>query len=74
MSNTHTQQQDQRQSPRNNTEQTRVSVEDWLVLKIRDGRFLFPSRVHEQPHISTRQYARIVHDWVAAYSTTTVSE
>ncbi len=47
------------------TEQTRSSVEDWLaVLKIRDGRFLFPSRVHEEPHISTRQYARIVHSWV----------
>ncbi len=47
------------------TEQTRSSVEDWLaVLKIRDGRFLFPSRVHEEPHISTRQYARIVHRWV----------
>jgi len=36
------------------TEQTRASVEDWLaILKIRDGRFLFPSRVHEQHHIST---------------------
>ena len=47
------------------TDQTRASIEDWLaVLKIRDGRFLFPSRVHEQPHISTRQYARIVHGWV----------
>jgi integrase len=47
------------------TEQTRASVEDWLaILKIRDGRFLFPSRVHEEPHISTRQYARIVHGWV----------
>jgi integrase len=47
------------------TEQTRASVEDWLaLLKIRDGRFLFPSRVHEAPHISTRQYARIVHGWV----------
>lgn len=47
------------------TEQTRVAVEDWLaILKIRDGRFLFPSRVHAQPHISPRQYARIVHDWV----------
>ena len=47
------------------TEQTRSSVEDWLaILKIRDGRFLFPSRVHEEPHISTRQYARIVHSWV----------
>ena len=40
------------------TEQTRASIEDWLaVLKIRDGRFLFPSRAHQQPHISTRQYA-----------------
>jgi integrase len=47
------------------TEQTRASVEDWLaILKIRDGRFLFPSRIHEQPHISTRQYARIVHGWI----------
>jgi len=47
------------------TDQTRASVEDWLaILKIRDGRFLFPSRVHEEPHISTRQYARIVHGWV----------
>jgi len=47
------------------TEQTRSSVEDWLaILNIRDGRFLFPSRVHEEPHISTRQYARIVHSWI----------
>jgi integrase len=47
------------------TEQTRASVEDWLaVLKVREGRFLFPSRVCEQPHISTRQHARIVHRWV----------
>lgn len=47
------------------TEQTRASIEDWLaIIKVRDGRFLFPSRVHEQPHISTRQYARIVHEWV----------
>jgi hypothetical protein len=33
--------------------------ENWAImlaiLKIRDGRFLFPSRIHEQPHISTRQ-------------------
>lgn len=26
--------------------------------------FLFPSRVHESPHPSTRQYARIVNSWV----------
>jgi len=28
------------------------------------GQFLFPSRVHDSPHLGTRQYARIVHDWV----------
>ena len=27
---------------------------------------LFPSRVRTQPHLSTRQYARIVHSWVAS--------
>ena len=47
------------------TEQTRKSVEEWLaVVKGHDGRYLFPSRIHDQPHISTRQYARIVHSWV----------
>jgi integrase len=28
------------------------------------GRYLFPSRFRAQPHLSTRQYARIVHGWV----------
>jgi len=28
--------------------------------------YLFPSRLARSPHISTRQYARIVHQWVAA--------
>ncbi|MDG2404718.1 MAG: tyrosine-type recombinase/integrase, partial [Paracoccaceae bacterium] len=27
---------------------------------------LFPSRFHDRLHVSTRQYARIVRDWVAA--------
>lgn len=26
--------------------------------------FLFPSRIHDSPHLSTRQYARIVISWV----------
>src|SRR5882757_357413 len=30
----------------------------------RKGRYLFPSRFRAQPHLSTRQYARIVHGWV----------
>ena len=29
-------------------------------------RFMFPSRFHDQPHISTRQYGRLVRDWVAS--------
>lgn len=26
--------------------------------------FLFPGRIHASPHLSTRQYARIVHRWI----------
>lgn len=29
-------------------------------------RFMFPSRLHDRPHISTRQYGRLVRDWVTA--------
>jgi integrase len=47
------------------TEQTRSSIRDWLSeVDPRIGRYLFPSRVRAQPHLSTRQYARIVHGWV----------
>ena len=28
--------------------------------------FMFPSRFHDRLHISTRQYARLVRDWVKA--------
>ena len=45
----------------------------------RHGDFLFPSRISESPHISTRQYARMVHQWFdeigldpTAYSTHTM--
>jgi len=30
---------------------------------LRNTDFLFPSRIEASPHISTRQYARIVHQW-----------
>jgi integrase len=44
------------------TEQTRAAVGDWLAgLGDGKGRYLFPSRFRERPHLSTRQYARIVH-------------
>lgn len=48
------------------TPATRQSLAAWVAaaaLKAND--FLFPSRIQESPHISTRQYARIVHRWVA---------
>ena len=49
------------------TEQTRESVEAWIkAAKLAGSDFLFPSRIHESPHISTRQYARVVHRWVAS--------
>src|SRR5262249_7801847 len=47
------------------TEQTRASIRDWLAkVELRNGRYLFPSRFRAQPHLSTRQYARIVHAWI----------
>ena len=47
------------------TEQTRASIQDWLPsVDARKGQYLFPSRFWAQPHLSTRQYARIVHAWV----------
>jgi len=49
------------------TEQTRASIRDWLPsVPARQGQYLFPSRLQAQPHLSTRQYARIVHAWVAS--------
>jgi integrase len=39
---------------------------DWVhFAKLRYNDYLFPSRVRDQTHISTRQYARIVEYWVS---------
>jgi integrase len=47
------------------TEQTRKSVTDWIKFcDLKSENFLFPSRIHNSVHLSTRQYARIVNDWV----------
>ena len=47
------------------TEHTRASIHDWLPkAAARKGRYFFPSRFQMQPHLSTRQYARIVYTWV----------
>ena len=47
------------------TEATRDAVATWINKSgLQTGDFLFPSRIHESPHLSTRQYARIVGSWV----------
>jgi integrase len=47
------------------TEQTRESVLAWInKAKLRSDQFLFPSRMSGSPHLSTRQYARVVESWV----------
>lgn len=47
------------------TDLTRDAVSAWIAAAcLRAGDFLFPSRIHESPHPSTRQYARIVEGWV----------
>ena len=49
------------------TEQTRESVAAWIrFANRRPEDYLFPSRLRASPHLSTRQYARIVHGWVRA--------
>ncbi len=48
------------------TEQARDALKAWIAKARWSGAdFLFPSRIHNSPHISTRQYARIVKSWVA---------
>jgi integrase len=49
------------------TEQTRDAVAAWIATAhLKPDQFLFPSRVSESPHVSTRQYSRIVGSWVAS--------
>jgi integrase len=62
------------------TEQTRESVSAWIHQAGRRSEdYLFPSRLRGSPHLSTRQYCRIVHSLVrdigldeAAYGTHTM--
>jgi site-specific recombinase XerD len=37
------------------------------------SRYLFPSRLHARRHLSTRQYARLVHRWVESIGLESVS-
>ena len=59
------------------TEPTRSALAAWIKLSgLCSDDYLFPSRIRASPHLSTRQYARIVDSWVeeigldpAAYGT-----
>ena len=43
------------------TPPTRDAINDWIKeAKLGQEHYLFPSCIHESPHIGTRQYARIV--------------
>src|SRR5438132_1531046 len=54
------------------TEHTRDAVNAWIAAAdLKPEQFLFPSRVTESPHLSTRQYSRIVGSWVASTSCAT---
>jgi integrase len=48
-------------------ENTRETVISWTKSPEMMGcQFMFPSRFHDRPHISTRQYGRLVRDWVVS--------
>jgi integrase len=49
------------------SEETQASVAKWMDDPLMVGsEYLWPGRFHERLHISTRQYARIVRDWVTS--------
>jgi len=49
------------------TEPTRSAVISWVEkARLKPEGYLFPGRVLNSSHVSTRQYPRIVHRWVAA--------
>jgi integrase len=49
------------------TEPTRTAVAAWIAkAALRSEDFLLTSRLHDSPHVLTRQYARIVEHWVVA--------
>lgn len=48
-------------------ENTRETVLTWVKSPAMLAcRFMFPSRFHDRPHISTRQYGRLLRGWVEA--------
>ena len=56
------------------TEPTRDAVNKWIHLAgLKSDDFLFQSRLKNSEHLSTRQYARIVHKWVSDIGLDTAS-
>ena len=59
------------------TQPTRDTLQAWIKQAgLSSDDFLFPSRIHDSPHLGTRQYARILEGWIgelgldtAAYGT-----
>ena len=48
------------------TDQTRASVHVWLQARGNaSSEYVFPSRVNRSGHLSTRQYARLLGEWMA---------
>jgi len=49
------------------TKKTRDALQKWISFKsLRSSDYLFESRIKDNSHLSTRQYARIVKKWVAS--------
>ena len=47
------------------TEQTRDNIAQWIELaRLTPHDYLFPCRPNSSPHLSTRQYSRIVNAWI----------
>jgi integrase len=47
------------------TPTTRDAVQKWIkIAGLKSDDFVFPSRIHDSPHLGTRQYARILERWV----------
>jgi integrase len=47
------------------TQVTRDALQKWIKLAgLKSDDFLFPSRIHDSPHLDTRQFARILEGWV----------
>jgi integrase len=47
------------------TPATRDAVQKWIKqAELKSDDFGFPSRIHDSPHMGTRQYARILEHWV----------